>query len=47
LFNGPVMGSQVYNVEYLPRLVSSQMVFYHLTLNGKTQVGKVLFNERK
>ncbi|HLN72342.1 MAG TPA: MBG domain-containing protein, partial [Prolixibacteraceae bacterium] len=47
LYDGPVTGGQLYNFEYLPRMVSSQVVFYHLTLDGKTQVGKVLFNERR
>ncbi|MGE5395255.1 MAG: hypothetical protein ACM3P1_10955, partial [Candidatus Saccharibacteria bacterium] len=47
LFDGPVSGGKLYNFEYVPRLVSSQVVFYHLTLDGKTQVGKVLFNERR
>ncbi|MDP2890980.1 MAG: Ig-like domain repeat protein, partial [Bacteroidota bacterium] len=47
LFNGPVYGGLLYNFEYLPRLVSSQMVLYHLTIDGKTQVGKVIYNERR
>jgi hypothetical protein len=47
LFNGPVNGGELYTVDYLPNLVSSQMVFYHLTMNGKTQVGKVIYNERR
>jgi hypothetical protein len=47
LFDGPVEKGVVYFVEYRPRLVSSQMVFYHLTMNGKTQVGKVIYNERR
>ena len=47
LFNGPVEGGVLYKVEYIPNLVSSQMVFYHLTMNGKTQVGKVIYNERR
>ncbi|MDP3915406.1 MAG: MBG domain-containing protein, partial [Bacteroidota bacterium] len=47
LFNGPVYGGVLYNFEYLPRLVSSQMVLYHLTIDGKTQVGKVIYNERR
>jgi hypothetical protein len=47
LFNGPVKAGVLNKTEYLPRLVSSQMLFYHLTLNGKTQVGKIMYNERK
>jgi hypothetical protein len=47
LFNGPVNGGELYTVDYLPNLVSSQMVFYHLTMNGKTQVGKVVYQERR
>jgi hypothetical protein len=47
LFDAPVNGGELYNVEYVPNLVSSQMVFYHLTMNGKTQVGKVIYNERR
>jgi hypothetical protein len=47
LFNGPVFGGVLYNFEYLPRLASSQMVLYHLTIDGKTRVGKVIYNERR
>ena len=47
LFNGPVKAGMLNKTEYLPRLVSSQMLFYHLTLDGKTQVGKIMYNERK
>jgi uncharacterized protein YjdB len=47
LFNGSINGGQLYQVEYSPKNVSSQMLFYHLTLNGKTQVGKVIYNERR
>jgi len=47
LFDAPVNGGDLYKVEYVPNLVSSQMVFYHLTMNGKTQVGKVIYNERR
>ncbi len=46
LFNGPVETGVVYFAEYMPHLVSSQMVFYHLTMNGKTQVCKVIYNKR-
>ncbi len=47
LFNGPVEAGVIYFAEYVPRMVSSQIVFYHLTMNGKTQVGKVIYNERR
>jgi hypothetical protein len=47
LFVGPVTRGVMYTVEYLPRLVSSQILFYHLTMNGKTQVGKLIYNERR
>jgi hypothetical protein len=47
LFNGPINGKEMYSVEYLPKLVSSQIILYHLTMNGKTQVGKLIYNERK
>ncbi|HEY3372796.1 MAG TPA: MBG domain-containing protein, partial [Prolixibacteraceae bacterium] len=47
LYNGPVNAGQLYSFEYLPRLVSSQMVFYHLTMNGETQVGKMIYNEKQ
>jgi len=47
LFDAPVNGGELYKVEYVPNLVSSQMVFYHLTMNGKTQVGKVIYNEKR
>ena len=35
LFNGPVEGGVLYKVEYVPNLVSSQMVLYKLTMDGK------------
>ncbi|BBE20508.1 hypothetical protein AQPE_4701 [Aquipluma nitroreducens] len=47
LFNGPVEGGVFYKVEYVPNLVSSQMVLYKLTMDGKTQVGKMMYNERR
>jgi hypothetical protein len=47
LWDAPVNGGQLYKVEYLPRLVSSQMVLYKLTMDGKTQVGKMTYNERR
>ncbi|HAH22939.1 MAG TPA: hypothetical protein DCL77_04120, partial [Prolixibacteraceae bacterium] len=47
LFNGQVNKGQLYTFEYLPRLVSSQMVLYHLTINGETHVGKMVYQERK
>ena len=47
LFDAPVNGGQLYKVEYLPKLVSSQIVLYHLTRNGKTQVGKMIYQERR
>ncbi len=46
LFDAQVNGGELYKVEYVPNLVSSQMVFYHLTMNGKTQVGKVVYQEK-
>ena len=47
LFNGSVEGGVLYKVEYMPNLVSSQMVLYKLTMDGKTQVGKMMYNERR
>jgi hypothetical protein len=47
LFDGPVFGGDSYSFEYLPRLVSSQIVLYKLTMDGKSQVGKVMYNERR
>lgn len=47
LFNGPIKGGVLYKVEYVPNLESSQIVFYHLILNGKTQVGKVVYQGRR
>ncbi len=47
LWDAPVSGGVLNKVEFVPNLVSSQMVFYHLTMNGKTQVGKVVFQERR
>jgi len=47
LWDAPVTGGVLNKVEYVPNLVSSQMVFYHLTMDGKTQVGKVIYNERR
>ena len=45
LFDGPVEAGVVYFAEYVPHLGSSQMVFYHLTMDDKTQVGKVIYNK--
>ena len=47
LWDAPVSGGVLNKVEFVPNLVSSQMVFYHLTMDGKTQVGKVVFQERR
>ena len=47
LFNGPVSRGVMNTVEYIPRLVGSQILFYHLTLNGKNQIGKLIYNERR
>ena len=47
LFDAPVNGGVMYKVEYLPNLVSSQMVLYHLTMDGKTQVGKIVYQEQR
>ena len=47
LFDQSITGGEVNKVEYLPKLHSSQMVLYHLILDGKTYVGKVTYNERR
>ena len=47
LFNGPVSRGMMNTFEYIPRLVGSQILFYRLTLNGKTQMGKLIYNERR
>ena len=47
LWDAPVRGGQLYQVEYLPKLVGSQMVLYHLTMNGQTRVGKMVYQERQ
>jgi hypothetical protein len=47
IFDSNILGGQIYTVEYLPKLVSSQMVFYYLIMGDKTYIGKVLYNERK
>ena len=47
LFDSNIQSGELYNIEYLPKLVSSQMVFYHLILGDKTYVGKAIYNERR
>jgi hypothetical protein len=47
MFNGLVEGGVLYKVEYVPNLVSSQLVLYKLTMDGKTQVGKMMYNEQR
>jgi hypothetical protein len=45
LWNAPVKAGVLYRSEYKPSLNSSQMVFYRLTMNGQTQVGKMLYKQ--
>jgi hypothetical protein len=47
LFDHQIKGGQSYNVEYLPHLVSSQMVIYRLTMNGEIRQGKMMYQERR
>ena len=47
LFDSNIKSGELYNVEYLPKLVSSQMVFYHLILGDKTYIGKAIYNEKR
>jgi hypothetical protein len=47
LFNGPINGGQLYFAEYAPHLTGSQIVIYHLTMNGKTLVGKMVYQEKR
>jgi len=45
LFNREIKANELYNVEYIPHLVSSQVVIYRLTMNGMTQQGKFIYQE--
>ncbi len=47
LFDAPVEAGRQYKAEYVPNLVSSQMVIYRLTMNGQTRVGKMVYQERQ
>ena len=47
LYDGPINGGEQYHFEYVPNLVSSQMVIYRLTMNGETRVGKMIYQERR
>ncbi len=47
LFDAPIEAGRKYKAEYVPTLVSSQMVIYRLTMNGETRVGKMVYNERQ
>ena len=47
LYNGPVEAGVLNTFEYVPTMVSSQMVFYHLTIDGKIFVGKAVFQEKQ
>jgi len=47
LYDGPVIGGDLYMFEYLPRLTSSQIVVYRLTLDEKSYIGKLIYNEKK
>ena len=47
LFNSEIKANELYNVEYIPHLVSSQVVIYRLTMDGKTQQGKLIYQNRR
>jgi hypothetical protein len=47
LFDGNIQGGELHTVEFLPKLISSQMVFYQLVINGKTFIGKATYIERR
>ena len=47
LFDKEIKGGELNEVNYLPHLVSSQVVIYHLTIGDKTQVGKLIFEEKR
>jgi hypothetical protein len=46
LQNAPVVEGVMNKVEYVPNLYGNQMIFYHLTIDGKTQVGKVVYQNK-
>jgi len=45
IFDGQIKAGEVNKAEYLPRLISSQMILYHLTLNGQTKVGMITYQK--
>jgi hypothetical protein len=47
LFDADIQAGRRYEAEYVPNLVSSQMVIYRLTMNGETRVGKLVYQERR
>ncbi len=47
LFDNPIEGGQLYHTEYLPQIMSSQILFYRLTLGDHSYVGKLIFQEKR
>ena len=47
LFDAPIEAGRRNKAEYVPTLVSSQMVIYRLTMNGETRIGKMVYQERQ
>jgi hypothetical protein len=47
LFDAPIEAGRKNKAEYVPTLVSSQMVIYRLTMNGETRIGKMVYQERQ
>ena len=45
LFDSNITGEQLYYLDYVPRLLASQLLFYRLTLGDKTQTGKVIYHQ--
>jgi hypothetical protein len=47
LFNGDITANDLNSIEYIPRLIGSQIVIYRLTMNGKISQGKLIYQEKK
>jgi len=47
LFDMPISSCIVYSVEYLPKMVSSHILFYRYTVGNDLRVGKLIFQEKR
>jgi len=45
VFDGNVVKGQIFNAEYKPKNIVSQIIIYRLTIDNKIHMGKLIYRE--